>query len=232
MAESVAIGQPAIPVTIRRMTRARRLTLRLDRVGGGATLTVPNGTGASLIAEFLGRHEDWLRRTSAGVPARISVSAGIRLPVEGTELTVAAGRRGPVRREGSHLVVPGAAPAIGPAAAAFLRVLARERLSDAVGRYCGELGVQCAKLTLRDPRSRWGSCTGAGNLMFSWRLAMAPPAVLRYVAAHEVGHLLEMNHSPAFWDIVSGLVDNPQTPRLWLRREGASLHRYVFSATA
>jgi len=90
------------------------------------------------------------------------------------------------------------------------------------------LGRGYQRLSLRDTRSRWGSCTADAGLMYSWRLIMAPPDVLRYVAAHEVAHLQEMNHSPAFWALVQQLYGDYRTPRGWLRQHGAGLHSYRF----
>ena len=136
----------------------------------------------------------------------------------------------PVRRariEGGALIVPRRA-APGQLVCAFLRLRARDRLAERVDHFAGLIGRRPGKLTLRDTRSRWGSCSAAGNLMFSWRLIMAPPEVLDYVAAHEVAHLLEMNHSPAFWAGVTRLMPGYAAPRRWLRDEGASLHRYRF----
>ena len=94
--------------------------------------------------------------------------------------------------------------------------------------YAARLGKGYTRLTLRDTRSRWGSCTSDGGLMFSWRLIMAPPSVLDYVAAHEVAHLAQMNHSPAFWAEVTRIYGDFDPPRQWLRTHGADLHRYQF----
>ena len=110
----------------------------------------------------------------------------------------------------------------------FLKFAARDRLAGMSDHYAGLLGRSFAGITLRDPRSRWGSCSARGRLMYSWRLIMAPDAVLAYVAAHEVAHLSEMNHSPRFWAVVDGLYGDTRMPRDWLRREGATLHRYRF----
>jgi predicted metal-dependent hydrolase len=109
-------------------------------------------------------------------------------------------------------------------------MLARDRLAAACDRHAQRLGRRPAALVLRDTRSRWGSCSAQGVLMFSWRLAMAPPAVLDYVAAHEVAHLAEMNHSRAFWATVARLLPDHAAPRAWLRAEGGALHRWRFDA--
>ncbi len=113
---------------------------------------------------------------------------------------------------------------------AFLKTRARDALAAPVAHYAGILGQEVHRITLRDTRSRWGSCTAQGHLMFSWRLVMAPPEVLDYVAAHEVAHLVEMNHSARFWAVVARLRPDYQTQRDWLRREGAGLHRVMFDS--
>jgi predicted metal-dependent hydrolase len=117
---------------------------------------------------------------------------------------------------------------LGRSIQAFLRTLARDRLAAASDRYAAALGRPYGKITLRDTRSRWGSCTSQGDLMYSWRLIMAPPAVLDYVAAHEVAHLERMDHSPAFWNIVARLCPDHARHRDWLRTEGTALHRVRF----
>jgi predicted metal-dependent hydrolase len=228
----IALGTPPVSVTVRQSANARRLTLRLNRFNGEATLTVPARTGQSLISEFLDRQESWLRAQIENAPQRVRPAFGDEVPVEGEMLTLVDAARGPVRRQPGGLAVPGGPDAIGPKLLAYLKTLARERLSEATGYHAGVLGKSVSRLTLRDTRSRWGSCTSAGNLMFSWRLVMAPPEVLDYVAAHEVGHLVHMDHSPAFWDVVSDLIGDFREPRRWLRREGVSLHRFDFEAAA
>src|SRR5690606_4279045 len=112
---------------------------------------------------------------------------------------------------------------------AFLKTVARDRLATASDRYAVALGRPYGRLTLRDTRSRWGSCSAAGDLMYSWRLVMAPAEVLDYVAAHEVAHLAEMNHSPAFWDVVARLCPDYRRHRTWLRANGGALHRVRFT---
>lgn len=135
--------------------------------------------------------------------------------------------RAPVLQDGS-LFVPGEDGQLGRRVEAFLKLGARDALSTACDGYSAQIGREYGRLTLRDVRSRWGSCTTEGNLMFSWRLIMAPPEILNYVAAHEVAHLAEMNHAPAFWEIVRTLDPNFKEHRHWLRENGAQLLQWVF----
>ena len=102
---------------------------------------------------------------------------------------------------------------------------ARRDLEAAVARHAAHLGVRVRKITLRDTASRWGSCTSSGGLNFSWRLIMAVPFVLDYLAAHEVAHLLHMNHSPAFWKAVGSLSKDVSAAESWLKAHGTGLHR-------
>ena len=117
----------------------------------------------------------------------------------------------------------------GPALARLLKARARLSLAEATVGYATALGRPHGRITLRDPRGRWGSCSARGDVMYSWRLIMAPPVVLDYVAAHEVAHLAEMNHSPAFWAVVARLMPDFATPREWLRAHGSGLQRSDFS---
>jgi predicted metal-dependent hydrolase len=130
------------------------------------------------------------------------------------------------------LHVPGGAAGLPPRVGAFLKDAARRGCAGAVARHAARLGRAPRRLTLRDPRSRWGSCTSEGDLMFSWRLAMAPSAVLDYVVAHEVAHLAELNHSPRFWAEVRRLCPDFEAQRAWLRRHGAGLHAFDFASAS
>lgn len=220
-----------LPVRLRVLSRARRLTLRIDPAGGGAVLTLPPGVRQAEAEAFLGRHADWLARALARQPVRTPIGPGARIPVAGAEaeVTLAPGPRRPPRLEGTRLVVQGPG-APGPRVAAWLKLRARDALLPAVRRYSAMIGREAGTIALRDTRSRWGSCSSTGRLGFSWRLAMAPAEVLDYVAAHEVAHLVEMNHAPAFWDLVERLLPDYRRHRAWLRREGSRLHAYRFEA--
>lgn len=222
-------GEPAVTVALRRTARARRMSLRVSGLDGRATLSLPGGVPRAEAMAFLRAREDWLRRHIAAVPAPAPVVAGVALPVEGVAHRIVAAPVRAVRAEEGRLLVPERSPP-GPSLAAWLKALARARLEPTVARHAAALGRVPGRITLRDTRSRWGSCTAAGNLNFSWRLVMAPPGILDYVAAHEVAHLAEMNHSRAFWAGVARLCPDYRARARWLRANGAELHRWRFLA--
>jgi predicted metal-dependent hydrolase len=221
-------GVPPIEIMLRRSARSRRFSLRISGADGRVTLTLPPRAREAEAMAFARGQEGWIRGALARIPQAKMVVPGAQVPVEGRLLTVAQGAGRLVRVDGDLLVVPGDGRRAGARCAAFLKTLARERLVMASDRHAGMLGRVVTGITLRDPRSRWGSCTADGALMYSWRLAMAPPDVLDYVAAHEVAHLVEMNHSPAFWAVVARLRPDWRVQRDWLRGQGAGLQAYRF----
>jgi len=222
-ASHILPGEPPVEVALRRSGRARRLSLRVSGTDGRVTLTYPLRTPLREALAFLRAREGWLRGHLAGTEAPAPPVFGGTVPFEGGALRLlpTPGRR--TSREGDALLLP--EDRMPARLAGWLRMQARGRLTLASDRHAGALGLPYAALTLRDPRSRWGSCSGAGRLMYSWRLVMAPPHVLDYVAAHEVAHLARMDHSPAFWAVVERLRPDWRDSRDWLRAEGGALHR-------
>ena len=229
----LTLDDPDIPVRLRVTTRARRFTLRLEPSGDGAVLTLPPGVPVAEARKFLMRQSGWLNQALARQPGRVVVGPGAQIPVAGVEveiLTIDGPRRVP-RLEDGRLVLSGAGARgfqVGPRVTAFLKTRARDALVPAARRYAEMLDREAKAITLRDTRSRWGSCTAQGRLSFSWRLAMAPPEVLDYVAAHEAAHLVEMNHSPRYWAVVDRILPDYQRHRAWLKSEGRKLHGYRF----
>ncbi|MDR7123740.1 SprT family zinc-dependent metalloprotease [Pseudotabrizicola sp. 4114] len=221
-------GSPPVEITLRRSARTRRFSLRVSRLDGRVTLSMPLRARESEALRFAAEQEGWIRQTLAQMPGRQVVGLGDLIPVEGQMRQLVAGAGRSVRLEGDSLFIPGDPAQAGVRAGAFLKVLARDRLAAACDRHAARLGRRYTRLTLRDTRSRWGSCAHDGALMFSWRLIMAPAPVLDYVAAHEVAHLAQMNHSPAFWAVVEQLFPRWQVQRSWLHAEGQVLHGYVF----
>jgi len=228
MGHHILPGNPPLALTLRRSPRARRISLRVSRLDGRVTLTMPRGVREGEALDFARTKEDWLRAQLEARPQTVEVAPGASIPVEGRLLRIVSGSGKRIVPDGDDIAVPGPGDAAPARLRAWLKDLARDRLAAASDRHAAALGRPYSRLTLRDTRSRWGSCSSGGGLMYSWRLVMAAPEVLDYVAAHEVAHLAEMNHSPAFWAVVARLCPGYETPRHWLREHGTGLHRYRF----
>lgn len=228
MRRQMRVGNPPIEIDLRRSSRARRLSLRISRLDGRVTLTMPNGVPEKEGFEFVSSREDWLRGHLEGISETTVPTFGSRIPYQDSELELRSGAVRRVLERDDALILPDDPEKVGARVQAFLKVKARDRLAEASDRYASDLEVSYRRLSLRDTRSRWGSCTSAGDLMYSWRLIMAPTEVLEYVAAHEVAHLVEMNHSQAFWDVVQSIFPNHRTCRKWLKDNGDMLHRFRF----
>ena len=224
-------GPPPVEITLRRSARSRRFSLRVSQLDGRVTLSLPLRAREAEAMEFARAQEGWLRNALARMPLAGAVGMGGAVPVEGQVLRLTPGTGRGLQIEGDSLLIPGDPARAAARVQAYLKVLARDRLMAASDHYAGLLGRRITQVSLRDTRSRWGSCSHDGALMYSWRLIMAPPPVLSYVAAHEVAHLIEMNHSAAFWAVVARLCPGWAVQRRWLHAHGQTLHSYRFGAT-
>ena len=221
------LGGRSVTVAVRRSVRARRLSLKLDPALG-PLLVLPPRARLAEAESFLLHHRVWLAERLARQPERIALVAGARLPLLGVEHEIRhapEARRG-VWAEDGILHVSGRAEHLPRRVTDFLKAEARRRIHALTFTLAARLGRTPARVTVRDTRSRWGSCSSRGDLSFSWRLVLAPETVLTYVVAHEVAHLAEMNHSAAFWRVVAELVGDPAPAKRWLTANGAKLHRY------
>lgn len=220
-------GNPPIEVSLRRSARAKRLSLRVSRLDGRVTLTLPETAPTREGITFLESREIWLRAHLDQLAPVQTVAIGEQIMLRGGLVPIiqGAGRRVLIRD--NCIEVPGPQD-VGLKIRAQLRQMARDALAEASDRYAAQLGRTYERLSIRDTRSRWGSCSSRGVLMYSWRLIMAPPSVLDYVAAHEVAHLVEMNHSAQFWAVVAGICPGYESGRHWLRTHGDKLHRVAF----
>lgn len=228
MDQAILDGDPPVSVLLRRSARARRLSLRVSRLDGRVTLSLPPRASERAALAFLREKESWIRANLEMLPEDRIAQIGAKLPVLGQEYEIVAGKGRVARIEDGQMVVPQAPNMVGARLEAFLKLQAKTRLREASDKYAQALNTNYGRLTIRDTRSRWGSCTSEGNLMYSWRLVMAPAAVLDYVAAHEVAHRLEMNHSDRFWAHVARVCPDFATHRDWLRTEGQLLHAWRF----
>jgi predicted metal-dependent hydrolase len=221
-------GEPPIEMQVRHAPRARRISLRVSSRDGRVTLTLPPGSSMSEAIGFARDREAWLRRVLAQVPPMMRPMVGGRLMLEGRLLPIVSKPGRCVTMAEGELRVPEGRPA-GPELAKFLKTVARHRAEAAVEHYSSMVGRTSPPLSLRDTRSRWGSCTAEGNLMISWRLVMAPSEILDYVAAHEVAHLVHLDHSSKFWGLTERLFPGWKAARRWLKDEGARLQSIDFS---
>lgn len=214
-------------LSIRIDGRARRISLRLN-AEGEPVLTLPHARLKAEGLRFVAQKREWLDAQRARLPEPVPFAPGSVVPVAGIphEIVLAGQARDPVQAMDGVLNVGGRIETVPRLVEGWLRAAARRDLVLAVDRYSAALGVEPPPLSLRDPKTRWGSCSSRRRLSFSWRLAMAPADVLDYVAAHEVAHLLEMNHSPRFWALVERLMPEFQTQEAWLKQHGRGLHRY------
>ncbi len=232
-------GLPA-PIEVRRHPTARRLTLRVSRTSRSVYLTLPRHTCLREADRFVARSLAWVRERLDGVPAPMPFrhSASVPLRDVAHEISFVGHRPGspvvslhqsPAGRL-HRIDVTGAAEHAPRRLKDWLVVEATRDLDARVSHHAARLGVRARRLTLRDQKSRWGSCSSSGELSFSWRLVLAPPLVLDYVAAHEVAHLAEMNHGPRFWRLVAKTMPDFEDARVWLRLRGMDLYRYGVEA--
>ncbi|MCE1236179.1 MAG: M48 family metallopeptidase [Hyphomicrobiales bacterium] len=222
-----------VRVAVRASMRAVRFTLRLGV--GEPTVTAPAGARLVDLADFLDRHRGWLAERLARRPEQVPFADGALLPFRGEmhRIDHRPAARGTVWRETPgegepRLVVAGGADHLSRRLRDFFVRSARADFAPAVARHAARLRIEIPnpRLRIKDTRSRWGSCTAEGELSFSWRVVLAPPFVLDYLAAHEVAHLQEMNHSRAFWRLVRETCPEMDAGRRWLKLHGAGLHGY------
>lgn len=230
------VGNRTMPLTIREHPRSTRITLRIEPGAKGLSLTVPVGLKKSEIDEFLDRHQGWLLTKLArfpsppalqapgssvmlrGIPHRIEHTGSLR----GVTEAVVEGGRAVIR-------ISGLPEHAGRRIATFLKKEARRDLESAVELHARGVRKPVKSITMKDTRSRWGSCSWDGNLSFSWRIVMAPPFVIDYLAAHEVAHLDQMNHGPEFWSLCRHLCPRTDEAKAWLKRHGSQLHAIDFN---
>ena len=225
---ALAIAGLPVPLELRESARTRRLTLRVDAGRGLIQVVVPTGISEAEVHRFIHRHDGWLRARLEALPPRLPFVDGATVPVLGADHVIRhmPDLRGGTRREDGLLIVGGQVEHLERRVHDHLIAEARRELGERARAKAVLLGKRVAAVTVRDTRSRWGSCAANGRLSFSWRLILTPEAVLDYVVAHEVAHLKELNHSPRFWAVCAGLTAEVKGPRAWLKANGARLLRY------
>jgi predicted metal-dependent hydrolase len=226
----VQIDGASLPVRIVENRRATRLTLRIVPGGQELRLTTPPHVDEAHLDAFLERNRNWVAARIARLPRTVTLNDGALVPYLGIDHRIVhvdklRGIVEPAIADGEAVLhIPGQAGAMGRKLRDFFIREARKRLGEAATGHAKTLGVRPRAIRIGDMSSRWGSCSTSRTLSFSWRIVMASPEILDYLAAHEVAHLVEMNHSPAFWTLVRRLCPAMEKHKTWLRRNGAALH--------
>lgn len=220
-------GRP-LRMPLRRDRRARNITIHIDAAIGGARVVMPVSATVAEAERAVRRHARWVLDRIDALPPRIPFAQGAVIPFRGTPHRILhqPEGRGVVNHADGVLCVFGQREHLPRRLQDWLRREAGAAISPLALAKAGTVERAVRRVSIRDPRSRWGSCSAEGRLSFSWRLVLAPPMVLDYVVAHEVAHLVEMNHSPAFWQVVDRLTPHTREAKRWLRANGETLHSY------
>jgi predicted metal-dependent hydrolase len=217
------------PLSIRVNPRARRLVLRIDPAERAIELVLPRGIPAEHGLKFLDAQRGWIAARLDALPRQVPFTDGAVVPVFGVPHRIRHvddPAAPPVAIIGGEIRVKGEPAHLSRRVRDHLAHLAARELASRAREYAARIEKRVARVTVRDTKSRWGSCSSTGNLSFNWRLVFAPEAVVDYVVAHEVAHLAEMNHGPRFWKLVRSLTPDTVTPRAWLKRHRSELLSY------
>lgn len=225
----IALPGLALPIAIRRDRRARRVTLRIDNQARAAIALAPPGTPRRRIERFCRDQHAWIAARLARLNPPIALAPGDRVPVFGIEHAIVhVGPRGrPMELAEREIRAAGPLDHVPRRVVDGLRRHARDWLTERAEHYAGRLEAGPISVSVRQARTRWGSCAPGGRISFNWRLVFAPDWVADYVAAHEAAHLRHADHSPAFWHTVAALHDGVAPARAWLNAHGAGLYRYA-----
>lgn len=231
---AILIDGVPIPIRVRRSARARSYRLSVDGVRDEVRLSVPKRANLRRALGWAQDHAEWVKARMADRAAPVPIADGAVLPVEGRPVRicwrVGAGRTIRVEEgpDEGRLVVGGAAESVGPRVLRWLKARARSVLEAETRALAATHALHVASVGIGDPRSRWGSCASSGAIRYSWRLILCPPEVRRATVAHELAHLLHMDHSAAFHAAHARILgQDPKVARAWLRAHGAGLHRFI-----
>jgi len=222
-------NEPDLEIFLRQQSNAHRITLRVSALDGKITITGPNDLDLKEFKKFAESKKSWLKSKRQSFEPPVFVSEGVKIPILGVKTKITCDEIQKPKKVGNLLYV-NTKKSVSSQVKKYLTELCRTHLNFMCQGFSKRLGSKIRKVTLRDTRSRWGSCSSDANLMFSWRLVMAPEDVLAYVAAHEVAHLKHMNHSKDFWGTVEYLFGPYKKERAWLKQNGPLLHRYKFES--
>ncbi len=224
---SITVGERDLPIVIRRLDRARRMTLRLAPDGREVRISMPAWGRTAEALAFAETRTDWIAQQLSRVPDAEPIGDGTLVPFRGEALTIAHQPQAPrkPRPDGSALHVGGPIHSLQSRLRRWLQEEGRALLSEDLADYCARIARPAPRIALSSAQRRWGSCAPDGAIRINWRLVMAPDAVRRSVVAHEVAHLVHFDHSPAFHACLADLFEGDlAAANLWLKREGRGLY--------
>lgn len=227
---SILVDGVAMPVRVRRSARARAYRLTMDGPRGELRLSLPMCASLDRALGWAQAHEPWVRKQLEKQPEAVLLRDGAVFPLEGRDRRICWVADAPrtIRVDEDRLILGGAAESVGRRVLHWLRAYAREVLEAETRALGAQHGLRVTSVGVGDPRSRWGSCTSGGAIRYSWRLILCPSSVRQATVAHELAHLLHMDHSPAFHAAHTRLLgEDPCPARAWLRAHGHGLHRYI-----
>lgn len=224
----VDIEGEQVPLRILRNPRARRLSMRADAVKREIRITMPTYTPTAAAWEFVAAKREWIAARLQSAPDAVPLIPGGTVGFEGVAYTICHNPDWPrnIICSDGELQLGGPEAMVGPRILHWLKAQARDIYTQEIHHYCGIAGEQPRRLSLGDPRSRWGSCSTSGTISLSWRLIMAPVYVRRSVIAHEVAHIRHMDHSKDFYAWLDALYEGDRkSADRWLKMHGTGLQR-------
>lgn len=225
---TLAVGGRDLPIIVRRLRMARRITLRLAPDGNEVRISMPEWGSTADALHFAEQRRDWLAEQLARLPLPVQIGPGSMLPYRGAHLRVEWREKAPRRPalQTEALVIGGPQDGIESRLRRWLEAEALRLAGLDLAQYCARAGQPVPKLALSRARRRWGSCSSRGVIRINWRLIMAPDFVRRSVVAHEVAHMRHFDHSPAFHAHLDELYEAPiEDANRWLKREGRQLYQ-------
>ncbi len=210
-----------------RHPRARRARLSIDPASGRAKLVLPKRAALKPVLAWAEEKAGWLAAQRARLPQARPFEPGTMVTVADEPLSIVwqDGARRTLIRDGDTLSLSGPVETVPRRVEAWIKRVALDRLTQETAEFAAKARVSVTRVTIGDPKGRWGSCASSGAIRYSWRLILAPGWVRRATVAHEVAHRVHMNHAPAFHALVAELLESdPMPARTWLRTHGAALH--------
>lgn len=215
-------------IKIVKSPRAKRLTLRIDEKAHLPVLTIPRYCSGKKAFAFVDSHRDWIQNMLARLPKARHFSNGEQISIFGEKYIILHNekQRGALLKDG-FLIIGGEPEFLHRRVCDFLKKLAAEKLTKLSLAAAQKIGCTLRKVTIKDTKSRWGSCSNKNNINYNWRIILAPREVIEYLVCHEVSHLAHQDHSETFWQCVSSLCPHYKEGQHWLKVRGKELYRYL-----